>query len=106
MQLAAGSTAITAYVSLLTTLQKLSLQGNPMAASAALMHLQQLTRLTSLRLSGSNYCNVNLEAHGDLHVINNSWALDCSVERCQVCLIWNCSELVAKEKHMLLICKH
>jgi hypothetical protein len=61
-----GSTVITASVSELTSLQYLELWGGPLTAAAAMMHLQHLTRLTSLYLSSklgagaedeSSYCN-------------------------------------------------
>ena len=79
----AGSTAITAYVSVLTTLQKLNLQVHPMPASAALMHLQQLTRLTSLQLYQEEEGEEKVQS--DVLAFNSSWGLDFSVESCQVC---------------------
>jgi hypothetical protein len=51
LALSTGSTPITAYVSNVTTLQNLEMRGKTVTAAAAMLHLQPLTRLTSLALS-------------------------------------------------------
>ena len=75
---------MTAYFSKLTTLQKLNLQADPMTAPTALIHLQQLTRLTSLRLSGRDPWEWDPEDAAHRHVLHNAWTLNFSVESCEV----------------------
>jgi hypothetical protein len=72
-----GTTALTAYVSELTTLKYLELRGGLLTAAAAMMHLQHLTRLTTLYLS--NITGDDDDEYNGFHF----WE---SVARVQVCV--------------------